>query len=353
MAIREWLAAAGRPGTVRYYGCPAEERGSAKVLMARAGAFDDLAAAFNFHPGYATYASKGSMIGVHEIRYRFHGRAAHAAALPHLGRSALDAVELMNVGVNYLREHILDSIRIHYVISDGGQAPNIVPARAEAWYFIRAVQPAELAEVAERVSKVARGAAMMTETRLEEIWSAAVASVLSNHTLADMQYEAMQRLGPIEFSAGDVAFARAINDNNPPGAAAQLAAMFGLPPEMISEPLLGDVYPSLDEGRVLPGSTDVGDMSRKVPLSMLWTACFPLGAPIHSWGTVAASGSALGHKGMIYAAKVMALTAQELVRHPEKLAAVRREFEDSVARQPYVCTLPEDYRPVQYEHPYR
>jgi aminobenzoyl-glutamate utilization protein B len=353
LAVREWLAVAGRAGTVRYYGCPAEERGSAKVLMARAGAFDDLAAAFNFHPGYANYAAKGSMIGVNEVRYRFHGKAAHAAALPHLGRSALDAVELMNVGVNYLREHILDSIRIHYVISDGGQAPNIVPERAEGWYFIRAVQPAELAEVAKRVSKVAQGAAMMTETRLEEILESAVASVLNNHILADMQYEAMQSLGPIEFSAEEMAFAQAINGHSPPGAAAQLAGIFGLSPDLVSGPLLGDVLPSVDEGKVLPGSTDVGDMSWKVPLSMLWTACFPLGAPVHSWGAVAASGSAIGHKGMIYAAKVMALTALELYRHPEKLAAVRRGFEASIARRPYVCLLPDDYQPPQHEHPYR
>ena len=353
MAVREWLAATGQAGTVRYYGCPAEEQGCAKVLMARDGAFDDLAAAFNFHPGYVNYASKGSMVGVNDVRFRFHGRAAHAAAVPHLGRSALDAVELMNVGVNFLREHVSDSVRIHYVISEGGQAPNIVPERAEAWYFIRAVGPAELAEVTERVSKVAQGAALMTETRLEQILESAVVGVLSNHTLADLQHEAMQRLGPIAFTAEELALARAINDNNPPGSAEELAEFYGLPPDKVSDPLLGDVFPSLDEGRVLHGSTDVGDMSRKVPLSMLWTACYPLAAAVHSWGVVAASGSTIGHKGMIYAAKVMALTAQELVRHPEKLAAVRREFEAAVAREPYASTLPDDYQPPQYENPYR
>ncbi|MEM7336596.1 MAG: amidohydrolase, partial [Chloroflexota bacterium] len=200
VAAKNWLQATGTKGTIRYYGCPAEEGGSGKVFMARDGAFDDLDAAFNFHPGYTNSASKGSCVSVNKLRFRFHGRTAHAGVSPHMGRSALDAVELMNVGVNYLREHVRDEVRLHYVITDGGLAPNIVPDRAEVYYYIRAHKPKDVNEVTERVKKVAHGAAMMTETEVEIIFDAASTCILNNHTLADLQYDVMQEIGPIEFT---------------------------------------------------------------------------------------------------------------------------------------------------------
>ncbi|HBX69938.1 MAG TPA: amidohydrolase [Chloroflexi bacterium] len=353
VATQKWLQATGQAGTVRYYGCPAEENGSGKIYMALAGAFDDLDAAFNFHPGWANYAGKGSWIAVSDIKFRFWGKSAHAAAMPHLGRSALDAVELMNVGVNYLREHILESIRIHYVITDGGQAPNVVPETAQSWYFIRAETLDELNEVVARIRKIAQGAALMTETRLEETVQAGASNMLSNHVLADLQYDSMKLLGPIEFTPAENAFAEALAANYPPSTKKFMADAFGIPIKVLSRPLVGDVFPSLDEGRVLSASTDVGDLSWKAPVSMLMTACFPTSVAIHSWGAVASAGSSIGHKGMLYAAKVMALSAIELYLSPEKLRAVRAEFEVKVAESPYIPPVPEDARPPEVKHPYR
>ena len=164
VAIKRWLQAGEITGTVRYYGCPAEEILAGKVYMARDGAFDDLDAALNFHPGSINTTSKGSMVALNNLKFRFFGKAAHAGASPHMGRSALDAVELMNVGVNYLREHVPTTTRMHYVITHGGDLPNIVPAVAEVWYFVRAPERAQVDAVTDRVRKVAQGAALMTET---------------------------------------------------------------------------------------------------------------------------------------------------------------------------------------------
>ncbi len=353
VAVKQWLQTTGTGGTVRYYGCPAEEGGSGKVYMGRAGAFDDLAAAFNFHPGYTNYASKGSTLSIQSMRFRFYGRTAHAAAMPHMGRSALDAVELMNVGVNYLREHVMDHVRIHYVITDGGLAPNIVPETAEVHYVVRAHWPEQVEEVASRVRKIAQGATLMTETEVEELPSSGSACVLNNHTLADLQYEVMQAIGPIEFTAEEQAFAAEINSNNLPGNSAVIAEYMGLASNQFKTALIGDVFPSVDEGKVFPASTDVGDLSWRVPVSMLNTTCWPLNVPGHSWGVVASSGMSIGHKGMMYAAKVMAQAATELYANPAKLQAVRADFEAATAGVPYICPIPDSKLPPQKKHPYR
>lgn len=353
VGVKRWLEETGTPGTVRYYGCPAEEAGSGKTFMAAAGLFDDLDAAFNFHPGIITYAMKGSSLGVNEVRFRFHGRTAHAGGAPHLGRSALDAVELTNIGVNYLREHVEDDVRIHYVISDGGQAPNIVPETAEVWYFIRAHLPPEVEEVTERVRKIAQGAALMTETRLEEIWDAGLSSVLSNHTLADMQTDSMRSIDPIEYTDEERDFAMEMNSNFPSGIKESNAKELKLPLETFDASILEGYYENVDVGVVRGGSTDVGDLSWLVPVSMLRVTCAPSAIAWHSWGVSASAGMSIGHKGMMYAAKVMAITAIELYKNREKLAAVRREFEASTANNKYTSPIREGVKPPQYEHPYR
>jgi len=353
VAVKKWLEATGTSGVVRYYGCPAEEKGGGKVFMVRDGIFDDLDAAFSPHPAFVNMASKGSCLGVNSIRFRFHGRTAHAAGAPHLGRSALDAVELMNVGVNYLREHMVDHARIHYVITDGGKAPNVIPDTAEVYYYIRAHLPAEVAELTDRVRKVAQGAAMMTETTVEEIFEAGSSSQLSNHVLADMQYEAMQLIGPTPFDEADWAFARAMEAAYPPGTRDSVTAGYGVPPGLVTEPLLAAPLPSMDEGKILPGSTDVGDLSWRVPLGSLWVTGSPVAAVGHSWGITAASGAGIGHKGMVYAAKVLAVTTAELFTSPEKLKAARAEFEAATSKHPYVLPIPEGMNPPSHPHPYR
>jgi len=361
MAAKEWMEDTGTQGTIRYYGCPAEENTYGKTFMARDGAFDDLDAALNFHPGSINMPSKASAVGVNDIKFRFHGRTAHAGGSPHLGRSALDAVELMNVGVNYLREHVTSNVRIHYAITHGGDLPNVVPAEAEVWYFIRAHKPEELEEVTNRVRKIAEGAAMMTETTSEENFRAACSAVLSNHYLADLQYENMQVVGPIEFTPEEMAFAKDINDAYPRENSAEFyrqVTEYKIPKEWedklkahIGEALLGINLPAFDQDDIQTGSTDVGDVSQITPISMLSTAGFPIGAAGHSWGIVAASGTSIGHKGMMHAAKTMALTAMDLLSEPAHLQKARKEFERATKDHPYKSPLPAHVKPPRYEEP--
>jgi aminobenzoyl-glutamate utilization protein B len=348
-ALKRWMEANGIPGTIRYYGCPAEEAGGAKTFMARDGLFDDLDAAFNFHPMYATTASKGSMVGVNTLKFHFYGRSAHAGATPHLGRSALDAVELMNVGINYLREHVPTDVRMHYSITNGGGAPNVVPAEAEGLYMLRAHLPDTLREVTNRVRKVAEGAALMTETRVEEIYVNSLSSMLNNRYLADLQCANMEVVGPIYWTDEELRFANEISAGYPAGTAAANAAGFGVPPDLLEQPLLSENYPPMDEGRVMTGSTDVGDLSWKTPVSMLMTACWTLASVGHSWGIVATSGMSIGHKGMLHAAKIMALSAMDLLTDPRHIQKARAEFDKELKAHPYVNPIPVEVKPPRYE----
>ncbi len=362
-ALKRWLEETGTSGTIRYYGCPAEENTYGKTFMARAGVFDDLDCAFNYHPGSINMASKSSAVGVNDIKFRFHGRTAHAGGSPHLGRSALDAVELMNVGVNYLREHVTSNVRMHYAITHGGDLPNVVPAEAEVWYFIRALKPQEMEEVTNRVRKIAEGAALMTETRVEEVFRSACSAVLSNHTLADLQYEAMQVVGDMEFTPEEIAYAEKINSGYP---AENVENFFAMAKQMKASPEIARLVeqyhgaalipfnlPPLDEERVETGSTDVGDVSQITPLSMLNTTCIPTGTSGHCWGTVASSGSSIGHKGMLHAAKIMAVAAMDCFSKPEIVQKAREEFEKATQDHPYKSPLPASVQPPRYPNPYK
>lgn len=359
-AIKEWLQSTGAQGTVRYYGCPAEEDGNGKILLARDGYFNDLDAAFNYHPGSFNSPSKGTSVAVNGVRYRFHGRAAHAGGSPHLGRSALDAVELMNVGVNYLREHVTSNVRMHYTITHGGDLPNIVPPEAEVWYFLRAELRDELDEISERVRKIAEGAALMTETTLEIEFTPGCTGLLSNHVMADLQYEAMKVVGPISFTDDEMEFARTINSHFP---AENLAGAFdyfnkllkknNLPEFQERLPLIADNFPAIDEGEVGTGSTDVGDASWITPLSMLSTTCFTSAAPGHSWAEVATSGMSIGHKGMLHAAKIMAVAAMDCFTDPIHLKKAHEEFEKATRKHPYKNPLLPEQKAPQHRNPER
>ena len=360
VGLKEWLAANGKSGTVRYYGCPAEEGGAGKTFMQREGYFKDLDVAFNYHPASITCATKGSDVGVNHIRYQFHGKTAHAGGAPYEGRSALDAVELMNVGVNYLREHVTGDVRMHYVITNGGVAPNIVPDEAEVWYYLRAHEPKNLSEVTERVRKIAKGAAMMTGTQMEEIFESATSSTLPNITLADLQYEQMKLIGPIVYTEEEKEFARIVNEqleftaDKARKMVQEWTLSDDLKEELIEkysgEPIIGHVFPSLDKGKIAGGSTDVGDLSRAVPCSMLVTTTHSVGAPGHSWAITAFGRSSIGHKGMMHAAKTMALAAIECVEHPE---IIENAWDELRKAQPngYQNPIQEDIVPPRYERP--
>ena len=359
--IKKWMEENKIKGTVRYYGCPAEENTYGKTFMARTGAFDDLDAAFNYHPSYSNMPSKASMVGVNDIRFRFHGTSAHAGGSPHLGRSALDAVELMNVGVNYLREHVTSNVRMHYAITHGGDLPNVVPPEAEVWYFLRAHKPEELEEVTNRVRKVANGAAMMTETKMEEVFRSACSAVVNNHYLADLHGKALEEIGPIEYTQEEIAFAQTINDAYPKENRDNFYNMvksYKMDPKLREEfekhdgdPMLGMNFPSLDEHVIETGSTDVGDVSQITPLSMLGAACFTTGSAGHSWGIVATSGMSIGHKGMLQAAKAMALAAMDCYSDPTHLKLIRAEFEKSTKDRPYKSPLPDYVKSPRYPKP--
>ncbi len=360
VAIRYWLESTGKKGTVRYYGCPAEEILSGKTFMARDRVFDDLDAGLNFHPANFNAPTKASMVGLTDLKFLFHGRSAHAGGSPHLGRSALDAVELMNVGVNYLREHVTEKVRIHYTITHGGDLPNVVPDEAEVWYFIRAHQPEEMQEVVNRVRKVAEGAALMTETRMEEIFQGACSYVLSNHYLADLQYENMKEIGALQFTDEEMKFAQQINDQFPKDFIVEMVKEMKLPVEFQDmmdaekdKPLWGINLPALDDDKIYTGSTDVGDVSLITPLSMLNTACVPIAAPGHNWAFTAACGSTIGHKGMMHAAKIMAATAFDLYSDPQHLQKARDEFNKSTKGKPYQNPIPAHVQPPKHPNPER
>jgi len=330
MAIKAVMEKHGLAGTVKLFGCPAEETVIGKVYMARAGVFDGLDVCFNWHPGSRNRVHLGSNNALNNFEITFHGRTAHAAADPEKGRSALDAVELMNAGVNFLREHVKETVRIHYVIKDGGRAPNIVPERATVWYFVRDVNRGGVEEVYERVLKCAEGAALMTGTTYEVNFITGVHNYLPNHVLSEVVYRNLERLGPVEFTEEEQAFAKEMQKNigkEEKGLSTEI--------EKFEEPK-----------RIGRASTDASDVSWIVPLNgELTTVCNPLGVPGHSWCVVASSGSSVGLKGMIHAAKVLASSGVDVLLDPGIVEKARSEFMEKTEGKPYKSPLPEGQRP--------
>ena len=343
--VKAWLQATDTPGTVRYYGCPAEETVEGKNFMARAGCFDDVDFAISWHPGQANAPQGPTNLASDNLKFRFKGRTAHAAANPETGRSALDAVELMNIGVNFLREHVIDAARIHYVITNGGGAPNVVPDDAEVWYYVRSPQRHQVNELTDRIRKIAEGAALMTETTVEEEFISGIYNLLPNKVLINRMGEILEDIGPIEFSPEEIAFAQEIESAYPLELRESVLRSANLPIELASAGLTGGIYPAGDTSEVRKGGTDVADVSWVTPTVQLRTACFPLGVPGHSWANTATAGMSIGHKGMLLAAKAMAIMAADLILHPELLAEAKAEFAESTKGRPYVSPIPAHVKP--------
>jgi aminobenzoyl-glutamate utilization protein B len=350
-ALKDWLAETGTPGRVRYYGCPAEEGGAAKTFMVRDGAFADVDAAVTWHPDCMTRVDDPESLANTRMDFTFHGRAAHAAASPHLGRSALDAVELMSVGVNYLREHSVQDARIHYAYLDaGGQAPNVVQARAKVRYSIRALQLADMLALVERVRNVARGAALMTDTRVEMQVFSAVSNNLVNEVMDRAMHRALEELGGVPFDDADRTYACAIQATL---SAEDIAAPYrGVAMEpRADEPLCDYIVPLRPGGEKLIGSTDVADVTWACPTTEVLVATHAIGTPAHSWQITAQGKSPAAHKGMTHAAKAMARCAQMLFSDPPLLAEARAEHARRLAATPYVCPLPADLQPPLQPRP--
>ena len=348
LALKEIMEKNGIKGTIRYYGCPAEETLVGKVFMARAGVFNDLDAALTWHPMYANTIWNGSSLAMNSFKLNFHGISAHAAASPEMGRSALDGVVLTDVGINYLREHIIQEARIHCVITNGGLAPNVVPSYAQVWYYVRAPRRDQVEEIYKRVLDIAKGAALMTGTKFDVEFLAGCYDYLANETIGKVMLEEMKKIGGPEFTDEEKNFAKQLQSTLLPTAIEATLKSYGVTREEIGDPLsekIIDNIASFSKGAVLPGSTDVGDVSHITPTEQLTTCCMPLGVPVHSWQSTASVGSTIGFKGMMLAAKTMALTAIDLITKPDLLRAAREEFEKKTEGKKYVSPLPEGSKP--------
>jgi len=355
VAVKYYLEENNIPGTIRYYGCPGEEGGSGKAFMTRAGVFDDVDVALTWHPLSHNAIFSINTLANYQVYYKFTGISSHAGISPHLGRSALDAVELMNVGVNYLREHIIQEARIHYAVTNtGGVSPNVVQSEAEVLYLIRAPKMGQVQEIFERVCNIAKGATLMTGTECEIIVDKACSNYIPNNTLEKLLYKNYQVVGVPQLDEQDKNFAREIRDTftdaNIKNDLLQAGALMGgkgqeivseLKEKEIADVLLPYVYLSMS----LSGSTDVGDVSWVVPTAQLSVACHALGTPAHSWQSVSQGVSGLAHKGILVAGKVIARTVIDIMIEPEVVAQAKAELQETIEGTKYVCPIPSGVKP--------
>ncbi len=312
-------------GTIRVYGCPAEEGGSGKVYMVREGLFDDVDAVIHWHGSSENNVTTTSALANKSAKFKFYGYAAHAAASPENGRSALDAVEAMNNMVNMMREHVPQETRIHYVITNGGKAPNIVPDYAEVYYYVRHPNKEVVMNVFDRVAKAAEGAALGTETKMEFEIIGGTHDLLINNTLATAMHKNLEMVGGVPYTEEENVFAQKI----------QASYNFSVPAIATA----GQVSPLDLNAAAGGGSTDVGDVSYAVPTVGLRTATWVPGTPAHSWQAVACGGTDIGAKGMMVAAKTMALTAIDLYQTPELIVKAKEEFKTKVGSYQYKALL--------------
>lgn len=311
MAAAEWLKQTGRTGTVRFYGTPAEEGGSGKVYMVRAGLFSDADVVLSWHAGDQNDASPGSNLAVKSAKFRFSGVSAHAAAAPDRGRSALDGVEALNFMANLMREHVPQETRLHYVITEGGNAPNVIPDHAEVYYYVRHPEPEVVRSIFDRLVKAAEGAAQGTGTTMEFEVMGGSYSRLPVVALQEAVYENLKAVGGVLYDDEEWAFADALKKTLPSEPALETAA---------------EIQPFAWERTY--ASSDAGDVSWMVPTSTLSAATWVPGTAAHSWQAIAAGGTSIGPKGMMVAAKTLALTAVDLFSDPAKLAAIQAEFRE-------------------------
>jgi len=313
IAVKDWLKKSKTQGTIRFYGCPAEEGGSGKVYMVREGLFNDVDAALHWHPGSQNAASAGAALANKSAKFRFHGVSAHAAGAPERGRSALDGVEAMNNMVNMMREHIPQEARIHYVITDGGKAPNVVPNYAEVYYYARHNKRDVVIDIFDRMVKAAEGAALGTGTTMEYEMIGGTHELLPNLTLQKIMHDNLSKVGGITYTAEEKTFADKIS--------------VSLGYEELDMDRATGVQPYKEEARAY-GSTDVGDVSYTIPTVGMGAATWVPGTPAHSWQAVAAGGTSIGTKGMMVAAKTLTLTAMDLFEKPSTIDKAKAELEE-------------------------
>ncbi|WP_217580669.1 MULTISPECIES: M20 family metallopeptidase [Lysinibacillus] len=341
IALRDYMQENNITGTVRYYGCPGEEIGGGKTFMAREGIFNDVDIALSWHPGTTNNIMSVATLACYEVYFKFKGKSAHAAASPHLGRSALDAVELMNIGVNYLREHIIPEARVHYAITNtGGSSPNVVQAEAEVLYFVRAPRVSQTDDIYQRICDIARGAALMTGTEVDIDLASALSNVIPNTTLEQVMYDNFVKLGTPSYTDAELHFAEAIRET----LSEEEKKMDVQRNQKLAGKAIADVIDPFMSDAFMAGSTDVGDVSWIVPTAQCMTACEPLGTPLHTWQIVATGTTSLAHKGMLHAGKILAATALEILQQPELIEQAQAELVDRRAGEVYTSPLPSDVK---------
>ena len=316
MAVKEWMAASGQRGTIRLYGTPAEEGGAGKVYMVRAGLFEDVDVVIHWHAGDRNSAGAGSSLANKSAKFRFRGVSAHAAGAPERGRSALDGVEAMNHMVNLMREHVPQETRIHYVITYGGAAPNVVPDFSEVFYYVRNPDPRNVESIFERVVKAAEGAAMGTGVEMDYEVIHGIYNLLPNVALQEAMHANLEQVGGVIYDDQEWAFAELLHKSLPADAP-PLERAAEIEPFYVTEEGSG-------------GSTDVADVSWVVPTVGMRAATWIPGTSAHSWQAIAAGGTTIGEKGMVVAAKSMAMTAIDLFTNPELVAAAKAEHQRRV-----------------------
>ena len=329
VSLKEWLQSSGRKGTVKVFGTPAEEGGSGKVYMAKAGIFDGTDIMLHWHPYDSNYSMWGNCLANRSAKFRFKGRASHAAIAPERGRSALDGVEAMNYMANLMREHLPSNARMHYVITHGGEAPNVVPESAEVYYFLRHPDGNTLKELWQRLELTARGAAQGTGTEVEIEIMHGIWGILPNQSLAKLIDKNLRSVGGVSYTEEEREFAREIQNT-----------MEGKVPDLEQAQKIQPF-----EFATGMGSSDVGDVSWLVPTGGVWTACWVPGTSPHTWQAVAAGGTSIGNKGMMVAAKTLALTAQDIFKNPDLLNEINAEFSQARGKDYVYKSLMEDREP--------
>lgn len=337
ITLKRLLEETGMPGTVRFYACPEEELLSGKVKMAYYHMFDGCDIAINWHPWSSKMVYDGGMLALGSAKFYFHGITAHAGAAPEDGRSTLDAVELMSVGANYLREHTPDQTRIHYSTNGGGFPPNVVPDYSDAWYYVRAPHIADVKDILRRLDLIAKGAAMMTETTEETEIEYACCEIRMNHTYGDLTQRNLVEAGDVEYTEEELAFAKSLQDTLAPAILAKQKQILQCESPMSSGQQPRDLWKEAP----LTGSSDCGDVSQIMPMNMFVVPCWPVGCTPHTWQATASTGSTLGEKGALYAAKVIAGIGYDLLTQPETVEAIKAEFETAGGSK--------DYKPMYKE----
>ncbi len=345
VATKMAMEAFGVKGTVQFFGTPAEETAGGKVYMVRDGLFDGLDAVLSHHPGSMNTGGYSGNNAVNDAKFHFYGVSSHAAGSPEQGRSAIDAVELMNIGVNYLREHVIQEARMHYVVTSGGDQPNVVPAYACSWYYIRAPERDQVEQIYNRVIEVAKGAAMMTGTTLKVEFVGGLYNKILNKALNDLIISNMREIGPPQYAEDEVKFAKEISKTITAETKRDWLRKSKRPDwEKLVDVELDRTVPDTWE-RWGAGSTDVSDVSWKAPAMELTTSTFVLGSPGHSWQNTAQSGMGIGHKSLIFSAKTMSACAIDLLTKPDLLKKIREEFEQKLGERTYKSPLPPEMKP--------